>query len=81
MRNVTERPEAVRAGVVKLVGTNRARIAGEVATVFTRRSDYTAMSRATNPYGDGKAAQRIAAALAGRKFEEWDGAGCTHKRA
>lgn len=75
MRNVTERPEAVDAGVVKLVGTDKTRIVSEVAAVFTHEANYLAMSRATNPYGDGKAAQRIAAAVAGRTVEEWKGAG------
>lgn len=74
MRNVTERPEAVQAGVVKLVGTDKARIVGEVTAVVSSEKNYLAMSRRTNPYGDGHAAQRIAAAVAGGKFEEWGGA-------
>lgn len=59
MRDVTERPEAVEAGTVKLVGTNTARIVSEVETLLNNADAYTAMSRAMNPYGDGLAAQRI----------------------
>ena len=73
MRNVTERPEAVAAGVVKLVGTGRRRIFEEVAAVLTDRSRYDAMSRRQTPYGDGKASQRIAGIVAGRAVEPWAG--------
>jgi UDP-N-acetylglucosamine 2-epimerase (non-hydrolysing) len=59
MRDVTERPEAVKAGTVKLVGTNRGRIVREMSKLLTNDSAYRRMSRANNPYGDGKAAPRI----------------------
>ena len=59
MRETTERPEAVIAGTVKLVGANRLRIVTEVARLLDDKSAYDAMARAVNPYGDGKAAQRI----------------------
>lgn len=59
MRNVTERPEAVGAGTVKLVGTDRERIVSMVSQVLTCPGEYERMSRAHNPYGDGLAAQRI----------------------
>jgi UDP-N-acetylglucosamine 2-epimerase (non-hydrolysing) len=59
MRNTTERPEAVRAGTVKLVGTDRAKIVNETAELLRNVSAREAMSRAINPYGDGKAAGRI----------------------
>jgi len=59
MRDTTERPEAVDAGTVKLVGTGRARIVAEAITLLDDRVAYEAMSRAHNPYGDGQAAQRI----------------------
>ena len=59
MRDTTERPEAVAAGTVKLVGTNRALIVSEVARLLDDRAAYEAMSFAHNPYGDGKAAARI----------------------
>jgi len=69
MRNVTERPEAVTAGTVRLVGTEAQHIIDEVGRVLRDRVAYDAMSRAHNPYGDGRAAQRIAAALLGRSYE------------
>lgn len=69
MRNVTERPEAVEAGTVRLVGTDKERILAEVGRVLTDRAAYDAMGEAHNPYGDGRASQRIAAALLGRSYE------------
>lgn len=65
MREVTERPEAVAAGTVRLVGTDGARIVAEVTQLLTDRAAYAAMAERSNPYGDGKAAPRIAAILAG----------------
>jgi len=59
MRDVTERPEAVEAGTVKLVGTDRARIVSEANRLLDDPAAYEAMSRAHNPYGDGMAASRI----------------------
>jgi UDP-N-acetylglucosamine 2-epimerase (non-hydrolysing) len=59
MRDTTERPEAVAAGTVKLVGTNTATIVSEVTKLLTDSSYYDSMSVAHNPYGDGKACQRI----------------------
>ncbi len=59
MRDTTERPEAVEAGTVKLVGTDRQKIVTEVARLLTDADAYAAMSRAHNPYGDGHAARRI----------------------
>lgn len=64
MRNTTERPEAVAAGTVKLVGTDVAAITGELTLLLTDQAAYNAMSFAHNPYGDGKACQRIRDALA-----------------
>jgi UDP-N-acetylglucosamine 2-epimerase len=69
MRNVTERPEAVAAGTVRIVGTGKARILEEVGRVLTDPAAYETMSLAHNPYGDGHASQRIAAALLGREYE------------
>lgn len=60
MRDTTERPEAVEAGTVKLVGTDYDRIVGGVETLLTDEAAYSQMSRANNPYGDGKACRRIA---------------------
>jgi UDP-N-acetylglucosamine 2-epimerase len=71
MRNVTERPEAVEAGTVKLVGTDRERIFSAVTEVLVDRSAYDQMSRAHNPYGDGKASQRIADILVNRNTSEF----------
>ncbi len=59
MRNTTERPEAVETGTVKLVGTNSADITAAVSTLLTNTEQYDKMSFAHNPYGDGRACQRI----------------------
>jgi UDP-N-acetylglucosamine 2-epimerase (non-hydrolysing) len=59
MRDVTERPEAVDAGTVKLVGTNTEKITQGVVEILTDEAVYAAMSRAHNPYGDGRAVERI----------------------
>ena len=64
MRDTTERPEAVTAGTVKLVGTDRRAIVEEASRLLTDRVAYDAMARAMNPYGDGKATGRIVAACA-----------------
>jgi len=59
MRDVTERPEAVDAGTVRLVGTNENRIVDEVERLLDDPYAYESMQRAHNPYGDGYASQRI----------------------
>ena len=59
MRDTTERPEAVDAGTVKLVGTDREKIVGEVVRLMDEEGAYEAMSRANNPYGDGTASEKI----------------------
>lgn len=59
MRDTTERPEAVEAGTVKLVGTDTDRIVAETTRLLDDANAYGAMSRASNPYGDGAACQRI----------------------
>ncbi len=63
LRDTTERPEALSAGTVRLVGTDYDRIVGEVSRLLDDESAYEAMSRAVNPYGDGKACGRIIEAL------------------
>jgi UDP-N-acetylglucosamine 2-epimerase (non-hydrolysing) len=63
MRDTTERPEAVDAGTVKLVGTDSDLIVREVSALLDDREAYKAMSRAHNPYGDGKASSRILDAI------------------
>lgn len=63
MRETTERPEAVAAGTVRLVGTDRERIVAETARLLNDPAAYRAMSLAHNPYGDGQAAARIVSIL------------------
>jgi len=63
MRNTTERPEALDAGTVKLVGTDFNMIVSEVSKLIDDQDHYHAMSHAVNPYGDGKACPRILNAL------------------
>ncbi len=63
LRESTERPEAIKAGVAKLVGTNRALIADESVRLLTDEAAHAAMAHAHNPYGDGESSVRIVAAL------------------
>lgn len=63
LREVTERPEGVKAGTVKLVGTNKDRIVAATMRLLTDAAEYDRMARAVNPYGDGKASQRIVESL------------------
>lgn len=63
MRDTTERPEALTAGTVKLVGTDYDKIVSAVSTLLDDKAAYQAMSRAVNPYGDGKACGRIVETL------------------
>ena len=60
MRKTTERPEGVTAGTAKLIGTDKQRIISEIFTLLDDDVAYSAMARAHNPFGDGRAAQRIA---------------------
>lgn len=64
MRETTERPEAVEAGTVRLVGTSRDRIVAETEELLENRAAYDRMSAAHNPYGDGLASERIVQSLA-----------------
>lgn len=59
MRDTTERPEALDAGTVKLVGTDKTIIINEVSALIDNPKDYIKMSLANNPYGDGLACERI----------------------
>lgn len=59
MRDTTERPEALDAGTVKLVGTNKSAIIHEISSLINDSRAYETMSKANNPYGDGKASERI----------------------
>lgn len=73
MRDTTERPEAVAAGTVKLVGTEVGSIVGKLARLLTDEEAYREMSVAHNPYGDGKACGRIVQALADFAVVQDDG--------
>lgn len=72
LRDVTERPEGVDAGATRLVGTEEDRIVEEASALLSSPGEYALMSRAVNPYGDGRAAARIVAALRGAAVDEWD---------
>lgn len=63
MRDTTERPEALASGTVRLVGTNYDKIMTEVSTLLDSKEAYDLMSKAVNPYGDGRACERIIEAL------------------
>ncbi|PIJ50768.1 UDP-N-acetylglucosamine 2-epimerase [Erwinia sp. OLTSP20] len=69
MRETTERPEAVDAGTVRLVGTDSAKIVAETSRLLTDDDAWQAMSRAHNPYGDGQACQRIVQALKASRID------------
>jgi UDP-N-acetylglucosamine 2-epimerase (non-hydrolysing) len=69
LRATTERPEGVDAGVAQLVGTDTERIVAAASELLTSPRAHAAMSRAVNPYGDGRAAERIAAILAGEPWQ------------
>lgn len=73
MRDTTERPEALASGTVHLVGTDYDKIVNEVSTLLEDTAAYEKMSKAVNPYGDGKACSRIVRVLNG---EEVEGYGC-----
>lgn len=77
MRLNTERPEAVSAGTVRLIGTNEDRIFDSVTELLHNREAYEEMANAVNPYGDGKASERTVAAIAellgvGKRIEDFD---------
>lgn len=63
MRDTTERPEAVEAGTAKLIGTDPGRIVAEVSILLESEDEYARMANAVNPYGDGRAAERVLGAL------------------
>ena len=63
LRDTTERPEGIEAGTLKLVGTDAETIYRETRRLLTDEAEYRRMSRASNPYGDGHASQRIADAI------------------
>jgi UDP-N-acetylglucosamine 2-epimerase (non-hydrolysing) len=75
MRAVTERPEAVEAGTVQLVGTKTADIVAAVERLYDSDELWQSFAHKANPYGDGRAAERIVDALTGRAVEEFGAAG------
>lgn len=72
MRDTTERPEALKSGTVHLVGTNHDLIVNEVSTLLDDAAAYEKMSKAVNPYGDGKACNRIVRALNGEAVDRYE---------
>ena len=72
MRDTTERPEALKSGTVHLVGTNHDLIVNEVSTLLDDAVAYEKMSKAVNPYGDGKACNRIVRALNGETVDRYE---------
>ncbi|MBW7832572.1 MAG: UDP-N-acetylglucosamine 2-epimerase (non-hydrolyzing) [Simplicispira suum] len=71
LRDVTERPEAVAAGTVRLVGTSRERIVTEASRLLDDPATYAGFCRSANPYGDGRACSRIVDALCERPFAQF----------
>jgi len=63
LREVTERPEAVEAGTVKVVGLNKDKIVQEMQKLLDDKNEYKKMTQVINPYGDGKSAKRIVEVL------------------
>ena len=72
MRDTTERPEALKSGTVHLVGTNHDLIVNEVSTLLDDPKAYERMSKAVNPYGDGKACNRIVRAIKGEEIDRYE---------
>jgi UDP-N-acetylglucosamine 2-epimerase (non-hydrolysing) len=77
LRDTTERPEGVDAGVARLTGTDPERIFLEASRLLTDPAAYLGMARAVNPYGDGRASERIAAVLAGEPWEPFRSGGAS----
>lgn len=73
LREKTERPEGIEVGVAQLAGTDRARIVAAASRLLTDEDAYRAMTNAVNPYGDGRAAERIAGILAGEDVDLFSG--------
>lgn len=71
MRDTTERPEALASGTIHLVGTDYDKIVNEVSTLLDDAGAYNKMSKAVNPYGDGKACNRIVRILNGESVQEY----------
>lgn len=63
LRDMTERPEGIEAGTLELVGTDEEKVYERTKTLLTDQALYESMSKAANPYGDGKASERIVQAI------------------
>jgi UDP-N-acetylglucosamine 2-epimerase (non-hydrolysing) len=72
LRERTERPEGLEAGLARLVGTDEEAIVAEASRLLESEAARREMSAAVNPYGDGHASERIAAALAGRPYSPFE---------
>ncbi len=72
MRDITERPESVDAGTLKLVGTDEETIYITFKTLLEDKAEYDKMAHAVNPYGDGHACERIADILEGKEYSPWE---------
>ena len=71
MRDTTERPEGISSGTLKLVGTSEEKIYKEFSELLNNEESYKKMSKACNPYGDGRASERIADILENKPYDEW----------
>lgn len=71
LRDVTERPEAVEAGTARVIGSDRDHIVAETVRLLEDDKTYEQMARAVNPYGDGRAAERIVGAILGENINPW----------
>ena len=71
MRDTTERPEGVKAGTLRLVGTDEETIYNNFKELLENPEAYNAMAKACNPYGDGHACERIANILEEKEYQEW----------
>ena len=71
LRDTTERPEALDAGTVKLIGTKMEKVYGASKLLLTDDAEYKKMATAKNPYGDGKACSRIVLVLKGEEVERY----------
>lgn len=72
MRDTTERPEGVKAGTLRLIGTNEDAIYNNFKELLENQEAYEKMAKACNPYGDGNACERIADILEGKKYVPWN---------
>lgn len=73
MRDTTERPEGVKAGTLRLVGTDEEVIYKNFKELLENKEAYDSMAKACNPYGDGQACKRIADVLENKEFHPWTG--------